>query len=96
MLEMRCTGSSALGPADGRGMRQAEAGAAAEPQGWGSGPSRGPGPSPGTSAQLTHRPPLPPAYLVSPLIQQKAFILFSSAVEPEDLGLLHFKCLLVL
>ena len=77
-------------------MGQAEAGVAAEPQRRALDQAAAPGPSPGTSAQLAHRPPLPPACLLSLLIQQKAFILFSSAVEPEDLGLLHFKWLFVL
>lgn len=48
------------------------------------------------SAQLAPSAPSPPSYLLSLLIQQKAFYLFiSSAVEPEDLDLLHFKCLFV-
>lgn len=38
-----------------------------------------------------------PLSLLSLLIQQKAFYLFiASAVEPEDSGLSHFKCVFVL
>lgn len=48
---------------------------------------------PDASAQLTPSAPLP--HPLSLLIQQKAFTVFSSAVEPEDLDLLHFKCLFV-